>query len=209
MSAEFHKPTKFPGDRFEAIIGGEDPAQILRAAHETAQALVGHGRTTEDPEVVDRLVAYTDVHGIEALAELWSRSSAGTLPGALWRIYLLRLMIREDPEGTSVLFQRGSEVLRTIDTAVAGAVDPTGPAEITALADDILRGLFTGDFAVALDRASAFSRIIASGALSVADDAEGTEPKRASTLTTRASRLTQMAGEFAHCARLHRGERLE
>lgn len=207
MAADFHKPTKFPG--FEGFEGGEDPAQILRAAHETAQAMVGRGRSAEDPEVIERLVAFTDEHGIGSLAVLWSRSSAGTLPGALWRIYLLRLMIRDDPAETSLLFQRGSEVLTTIDTAVAGAVEPTGPEEITALADDILRGMFTGDFAVALDRASAFSRILASGALSFADDAETTEPRRASELTTRGSRLSQMAGEFAHCARLHRGDRLE
>lgn len=209
MADDFHKPTRFPADRFEAFVGGEDPAQIVRAAHETAHAIVDRGRATQDPAIVERLVAYTDAHGIDALAELWSRSSAHTLPGALWRLYLLRAVIRQDAAGTSLLFQRGTEVLTTIDAAVAGAVAPTGPDEIMTLADEILRGLFRGDFAVALDRASSFSRVLAAGCASVADDAEATEPARSSELTTRALRLTTMAEEFAHCARLHRAENLE
>ena len=67
------------------------------------------------------------------------------------------------PRASSHLFQRGTEVLHTIDTAVAGAVIPTGPTEILALADEILRGAFRGDFGIALDRAAAFCRVTAAG----------------------------------------------
>jgi len=127
MSDRFHKPTLFTSGMFEAFLGGEDPAQISRVAHETAQALLARVRADPDPEVVDRLVAFTDAHGIDALAELWSRSNAKSLPGALWRIYLLRLLIRQDAEGTAYLYQRGSEGLASIDVVVAGAPNPTGP----------------------------------------------------------------------------------
>ena len=34
----------------------------------------------------------------------------------------MRLLIRQDPIGTSLLFQRGSEVLQTIDTVIAGGI---------------------------------------------------------------------------------------
>ena len=149
MTDGFHKPTKFPSRVFEAFQGGEDPAQISRVAHETAIALLSRVREDPDPVVIDRLVEYTDHNGIDALAELWARSSPSSLPGALWRIYLLRLVIRQDPESTSFLYQRGVELSATIDPVVAGAVTPTGPAEITELADRILRGVFDGDFAVA------------------------------------------------------------
>ncbi|PJJ61929.1 DNA-directed RNA polymerase subunit beta [Compostimonas suwonensis] len=209
MSGEFHKPTKFSGSKFEGMIGGEDPAQISRVAHETATALLSRVREDPDPQIVERLVAYTDEHGIDALAELWSRSSARSLPGALWRIYLMRVLIRQDPQGTSYLFQRGTEVSTTIDPVVAGAPLPAGPGEITELADQILRGLFQGDFAVALDRAAAFCRVTAVGATSLADDLEPTEPDRATELTTRALRLSQTAAEFTSCARLWRHESLE
>jgi hypothetical protein len=209
MSDEFHKPTQFSGSKFESFKGGEDPAQINRVAHETAHALLARVRENPDPLVIDRLITFTDDNGIDAIAELWARSSAKSLPGALWRIYLLRLLIRQDPEGTSYLYQRGTEVATTIDPVVAGASMPTGPAEITELADRILRGLFEGDFAVALDRAAAFCRVSAIGCTSVADDLDVTEPERSTELTTRALRFSQTAAELTSCARLWRHESLE
>jgi hypothetical protein len=209
MADDFHKPTQYSGDKFDTFIGGEDPAQIMRVAHDSAHALVDRGRQTDDPEVLDRIVKYTDEYGIDALAELWARSSPRSLPGALWRIYLMRVLIRQDPTGMAFLYQRGTEVLQTIDTVVAGAPMPTGPDEIKDLADQILRGLFIGDFAVALDRAAAFCRVSGAGSASVADDTELTNPGRASELTSRAARLSQTAAEFTACARLHRSDQLE
>lgn len=46
--------------------------------------------------------------------------------------------------------------------AVAG-VDPPGPDEVQRVADEILRGVFAGDFAVALERAAAFCHVVSSG----------------------------------------------
>jgi hypothetical protein len=209
MSDEFHKPTQFSGSKFESLEGGADPAQISHVARDTAHALLNRVRASGDPAVVDRLVHFADEHGIDAIAELWAQSSPRSLPGALWRIYLLRTLIRQDAETISFLFQRGSELATTIDPVVAGATVPTGPDEIMALADQILRGLFDGDFAVALDRAAAFCRLISAGSASLADDVEVTFPERATELTTRALRLSQTAVEFAACARLWRSDSLE
>ena len=209
MSDEFHKPTLFSGSKFESLEGGDDPAMVIRAAHESARRLMARARTTDDPAIVDRLVQYTDEHGLDALAELWARSGPRTLPGALWRLYLVRLLIHQDPDGVSLLFQRGTEVLPTIDALIAGAPVPAGPDEVTDLADRILRGVFEGDFALALDRAAAFCRVTAAGASSVADDQDAASPERATELTTRALRLTTTADELAACARLARDSALE
>lgn len=209
MAEEFHKPARFSANQFEAFQGAEDPAQISRAAHDTAHALLNRVREDPDPDVIDRLVGFTDEHGIDAVAELWARSSARSLPGALWRIYLLRTLIRQNPEETGFLFQRGTEVVTTIDPIVAGASMPTGAAEIIELADRILRGLFEGDFAVALERAGAFCRVTAAGCASVADDVDATEPARATELTTRALRMSQIANELTFCARLWCRESLD
>jgi len=209
LADNFHKPTHFSGSKFEAFQGGDDPAAISRVAHETAQALLTRVRSDPDPATVERLVAYTDENGIDAVAELWSRATPRSLPGALWRIYLIRLLIRQDPEETAYLYQRGIDLARTIDHVVAGAAIPTGPVEIIALADEILRGLFTGDFAVALERAAAYCRVTATGCTSVADDFEQTESARSSELTTRALRFSTTAAEFSACARLWRSESLE
>jgi len=210
MADDFHRPAFFGGDEFEAFAGGEDPAAVMRAAHDSAHALLTRAKDSGDPAVVDRLVGYTDEHGIDALAELWARSAAHSLPGALWRIYLVRVMIRQDPEGVALLFQRGTEVLRTIDPVVAGAPSPAGPHEVTELADLILRGLFEGDLAIALERAAAFCRVEAAGASSIADDQDAAaSPERASELTTRALRLTTTAEELASCARMSRAGTLD
>jgi hypothetical protein len=209
MADDFHKPALFGGREFEAFRGGDDPASVIRAAHQSAHLLLSRARESDDPDVVDRLVSYTDQHGIDALAELWARSSAHSLPGALWRIYLVRVAIRQDPEGVALLFQRGTEVLSTIDPVVAGAPLPAGPQEITELADRILRGAFDGDFALALERAAAFCRVTAAGAVSVADDQEAAHPERASELTTRAHRLVITADELMACARMARADTLD
>jgi hypothetical protein len=209
MTSEHRKPALFGGTEFDSFKGGEDPAHISRLAHDTASALLGRVREDPDPAVIDRLIEYTDTHGIDAIAELWSRAASHSLPGALWRIYLLRALIRQDPEQSSYLFQRGTDVSVTIDPVVAGATSPTGPAEITTLADQILRGIFEGDFAVALERAAAFCRIMALGCTSVADDSELTAPDRATDLTTRAHRFQATASEFTACARLWRADSLD
>ena len=209
MSDEFHKPTLFSGSKFDALEGGDDPARVMRVAHESARELLARARNAGDADVVDRLVRYTDEHGVDALAELWARSGPRTLPGALWRLYLVRLLIHHDPAGVSLLFQRGTEVLPTISPLIAGAPTPAGPHEVTDLADRILRGVFDGDFALALDRAAAFCRVTAAGASSVADDQDAASPARASELTTRALRLITTAEELAACARLARDGALE
>lgn len=209
VTNEFHKPTQFSGSKFDEFEGGADPAQISAVAHETAAALLARVRGVSDASIVERMIAYTDEHGIDAVAELWARASPRSLPGALWRIYLMRAFVRQDAEYASFLYQRGTEVVPTIDHVVAGAPTPTGPAEIMALADQILRGAFQGDFAIALDRAAAFCRLTAGGATSLADDEDVANPERATELTTRALRLSETAAELSSCAQLWRRDQLD
>lgn len=205
-----HRPVRLPSDAFDVHEGGLDPAVVLRIAHDSARALVHRVRASDDPDLVERMVAYTDEHGLETLAELWSRAGARTLPGALWRLSLLRALIRTDPVGVALLFQRGSEVLSTADVVVAGAESPTGPDEIRALADAVLRGAYVGDVAVALDRAAAFCRTAAAGAVDLADDADAAaDDARAAELTARAARLTSSGRDFSACAALERAGSLD
>lgn len=209
MTAPFHRPVRRPASTFDTLVAADDPAGLARVAHSTANALIARVRAEPSSDVVARLVTFTDEHGIDTLAELWSHSPARTLPGALWRIYLLQLMIHGDPHTASLLFQRGSVELESADAVVAGASTPAGPDELVALADAILRGVFEGDLAVALERAAAFCRVQAAGATHVADDYEPTEPERASELTRRAERLAGYAADLAAAARLWRLDALD
>lgn len=205
---EFHKPVRRPAELFDRLFAAEDPAEVSRVAHSTAQALLSRVRADPTIDVVERLVAFTDDHGIDDIAELWSRSPARSLPGALWRLYLLQLMIHDDAPTAALLFERGRAEMATVDPVVVGAPAPAGPEELVQLIDTILRGLFEGDFAVALDRAAAFCRVQASGSTHLADDYENTESERATALTTRALRLSTYADDLAAAAALWRRDAL-
>lgn len=205
---EYHKPVRRPADEFDRHFAGEDPAEISRVAHATAGALLARVREDPSDAVVERLVGFTAEHGIDTLAELWSRSPARSLPGALWRLYLLQLMIHKNPETAALLYERGRVALRSADEVIAGAPSPAGPDELVSLIDTILRGLFRGDFAVALERAASFCRVQAAGSTSVADDYDVSEPPRASMLTARALRLSTYADDLGSAAGLWRREGL-
>lgn len=139
-----------------------DPAVIVGVADESAAALVHAGRASDDPDVTRRLVEIVDEIGLSTLAELWAQRPARSLPGLLWRLYVLREWVRRDPAGASADYAEG---LRFADVAgvVAGAATPPGPQELRDLADEILRGVFDGDLGVALHRAGAFCRVVAAG----------------------------------------------
>jgi len=205
MTREYHEPTRFAPHRFEAYAGAEDPARVRAIAHETAQALIDHGHREGSGPTVERMLTVIDEQGIDTIAELWAHSAADSLPGALWRLYLLRAFIREGGgEVAAQAFRRGVAALSTADQAIAGAPEGAGPAEVLALADAILRGAFSGDLGDALDRAGACCRILAAGSLEDADASDAADAVRASQLTTRAARLASIGEELAGCARRER-----
>ncbi|MGO2111779.1 MAG: DNA-directed RNA polymerase subunit beta [Pseudoclavibacter sp.] len=199
MTDRHHRPVRVPSNALEGMLGGYDPSEVSRVAHDTAAALLHRGRETGDPEVVSRLVAFTDEHGIDDLAELWSAAAVASLPGAMWRLYLIREIANRNAEGTAYMFQRGIELDRTISHVVAGAVTPTGPEEIVVLCDEILRGAFTGDVGIALERASAFCRIMAQGAAELSASSDGIDEQRAAAFTRRGARYLELA-EDLHAA---------
>ena len=205
---EYHRPVQRPASTFDRRFGSTDPAEVSRAAHATASALITRVRDEPAEDVIDRLVSFTDTHGIDTIAELWAHSSPLSLPGALWRLYLLQLMVRDDPHTAALLYERGRVLHGTVHDVVAGAPTPAGPEELAALVDEILRGVFAGDFAVALDRAASFCRVEAAGAVDLADDHDAAEPGRAQSLTARALRLDTYAGDLTACAGLWRRDML-
>ena len=135
------------------------PAEAAEAAHAAAALVVSAGRADTDPELAARLVGLVDEVGLDTLAELWSDRPARSLPGALWRLYVLREWVRAEPDQAARQYAAGTHFSEP-NHAVAGA-DPTGPDAVRRVIDDILRGVFDGDLGVALDRAGAFCRVVA------------------------------------------------
>lgn len=201
MSREYQRPVLQPTSSFDWIIGSDEPGAAHRIAQETSWALLNRVRGLADgeggdPQVVERVVQLAAGSGIDDIAELWSSAGAHSLAGQLWRIYLLHRIAVTDPEGTADLFRWGSESDPTIHPVVAGVAEPISPASISALCDTILRGVFSGDLAIALERASSYCRIMSLGAASLADQRDRFDEEHAAELTTRALRYAKFADEL-------------
>lgn len=192
------RPTLFTPAGLEAHAGTHDPLKEIEAAHETAAVLVHAGRSSQDPILTARLVALVEELGLATVADLWAHRPARSLPGALWRLYVLREWVRRSPEEASADYSAGVR-FTDVDHAVAGAADPVGPQEVLEVADAILAGVFQGDLAVALDRAAAFCRVVAAGR---GDRTEG------EVAAERAAQLLLTAHDLAAAAALWRDDAL-
>lgn len=192
------RPSYLEPSALEAVGNRFDPIAGLHAAHETAAVLVRRGRAADDPRTVERLVTLVDEIGLPTLAELWASRPARSLPGALWRLYVLREWMLRHPEEVAREYAAGVRFTEP-NHAVAG-IDPPGPDEVRQVADQILRGAFTGDFAVALERAAAFCAVVSSGRADVTLDPGAVD---------RAARLRDLATDLTACAQLWRAGRLE
>jgi len=185
-----------------------DPARVTEVAHETAAVIVRTGRAAHDPELTSRLVALVDDLGLSTIAELWADRPARTLPGALWRLYALREWVCRDALGASADYAAGIR-FADVPHVVAGVGEPPGPAELQELTDAILTGVFEGDLAIALERASGFCRVVAAGRAQRANDSDANlsdvhDPLWGSAQTRRAASLLTTADDLEACARLWR-----
>lgn len=190
----------------EQVASDLDPTSRAEVAHSTARALVDRGRASEDPEVHERLVGLVESEGLDTIAELWADSSPGTLPGALWRLYLLRAVVRGDAVAVAERYRMGIARAEVHDV-VAGVASPPGPEEVRAVADAVLSGVYTGDLAVALERAAAFCRVLATGSAVDADLVS--DDDLAGRLTRGASGLVRTAEELETAAGLWRAGTLD
>src|SRR6476659_15124 len=88
----------------ETFGGAPDPAALAEAAHATASLLVESGRATSDEVARARLVALVDEVGLDTIADLWAQRPPRSLPGALWRLYVLREWVQRDAVAAALDF---------------------------------------------------------------------------------------------------------
>ena len=221
-----------PGQLDQAIAEGlasdVDPERLREVAHTTAWALLSKVHKTDDPAIVERVLTLVDREGVDVIAELWSHADPDSLPGILWRLYLLRTWMRKNRESIARLWRVGEPVATTA-SAIAGVDQAPTEDDIARTADSILAGAFTGDFAVALERAAAFTDVVALGLRIEARNmiarlkaAEGSDSSDSGIsamekqVRTKSSRLMHTAGnlfvtakDFRHGANLWRRGKLE
>lgn len=178
-----------------------DPAVIIQVADESAAALVRAGRASDDPQITERLVALVDEIGLDTVAELWAQRPARSLPGGLWRLYALREWIRANPVRVSREYAEG---LRFADVAavIAGVAEPPGPQAVCELADEVLRGVFEADIAIAFERAAAFAAVLAAGR--GAGDTTGEAMDESWAQARGGASLLTMAHDLVGCAKASR-----
>jgi hypothetical protein len=204
-----HHPRRpSPRSSFHEFEGAGDPADRAALAHETAAVVVRLGREEDDDELTARLVGLADEVGLDALADLWRDSSPDSLPGTLWALYLLRTWVQRSGGEAARVYAAGRAQAEVAD-AVAGVAEPPGPDEMASLGDAVLTSVFDGDLAVALERAAAFSRVVAAGRLALADDAdERGDDIEAARQTRLASGNVRLADQLTQAAHLWRADAL-
>jgi hypothetical protein len=184
----------------DEIPGDMDPALRSEIAHETAGALVARARAAapDDPALQERLLRLVETEGVDMVATMWAHAPADSLPGALYRLYLLREWVRQDPTlpDRYALGAAHAEV----NDVIAGVAKPPGVTELRELADAVLSGVFTGELDVALNRAAAFCRVLSVGSAVDADTLEAVDANRARRNTFGAASLLGTAADLDKAA---------
>lgn len=201
-----HRPRYTDPSAFDEQPAAHDPAASAEAAHRTASLIVSTARGEDaDPQVSERLLDLVSEVGLGTVAALWADRPARSLPGVLWRLYVLREWVSRQPLEIGRAFRDGS-VRAEVAQAIAGVADPPDPGALQRLADEVLTGAFSGDLALALERAGAFARVLSTGLASDPDQSGWTEVEleTGSIQVGRAERLQTMAADLEAGARAWR-----
>ena len=193
------RPAMLDAARAETIIGDEDPASLAAVAHTAAWALMGIGDDSFADEDVARLRDTVRTRGIDTIAHVWSRSPEFTLPGALWRVYLLHEWYHRDPLLVAERYADGSRA--PIIQGLEAPVELRSLSLIMEEVDSLLRGDLTDDdLEYVLGEASRAMRVLAAGEAGALWIEDPTDPL-AHRVTMRHSALLSTADELVVAAR--------
>ncbi|SPT74725.1 Uncharacterised protein [Arcanobacterium haemolyticum] len=103
MNSSFRRPAQLRPEQLEVLEGDVNIEARLELAYTTARALVSFDQPG-DPDVVERVHDLIDNEGIDVVAESWMDAPATSLPGILWRGFLLREWIRRFPEDAKMRY---------------------------------------------------------------------------------------------------------
>ena len=197
----FRRPAPLYDSVAATIPGEPDPATSSDLAHDSARALLDGVFHSSDPEVVERVVTLAEEDGLADLAALWSNAPAATLPGALWRLYVLHTWSQRNADDLLRRYRAGSRTVPGL-RYLSGLAEPPDVDEVHRTMDAILRGAFTGDLALALRRAGAVATIVAHGTAHLAnEDADDDRTRQAERLLSTGEALTT-AGRHAEAGQL-------
>ncbi|WP_216430774.1 hypothetical protein [Arcanobacterium phocae] len=192
MNTSFRRPAQLRPEQLEVIDGDVNIEAKLELAYATAHALIPFDADIDDV-VTARLHQVIANEGIDVVAESWVDTPETSLPGILWRGYLLREWIRRFPDDVQQRFSATQKA----GVEHAGVLGPIG---IKKLWDRVFSGSFDGDFLDVVRQSARFTDFIASvEPLWISDDDHplATEVTRRNTAMARTAQEFYLAGEKA------------
>lgn len=194
------RPAMLDTEDADYIVGDEDPAEGSALAHTSAWALMGVGDDEFGPDAVRSLRATVRAEGVDVVAPLWARSPEFTLPGAMWRLYLLSEWYRRDPDAMVRRFAEGAGA-----RVIPGLEHPVDIPQLASVMDEVdalLRGERTDDdLDGVITAASRTMRILAAGERLGASWILDEDDPLAHPVTLRSEALLRTADELDEAAR--------
>ncbi|WP_122819790.1 hypothetical protein [Varibaculum vaginae] len=198
------RPAMLDAEQAENIPGAEDGAISSEVAHLVAQTLLGIEK--ENDENVKRLRQLLESGEIDTVSELWSNSPATTLPGTLWRLYLVYQWYLRDSQLVNHRFQQGIAALRTREVISQEDCKQSVSALMDKLATLWQAKTSIDQLTFLLDSISDFLQILANGVS--AEWIKDTRDELADPVTLRPHALLKTANELKLSARAAKANRL-
>ncbi|WP_288814712.1 hypothetical protein [uncultured Varibaculum sp.] len=198
------RPAMLDAEQAENIPGAEDAASSSEVAHLVAQTLLGIEK--ESDENVQRLRQLLESGGIDTVSELWSTSPASTLPGTLWRLYLVYQWYLRNPQLVNERFQQGLAALDIGDIFSREHSDKSVANLMDKLAALWQAQTSIAELAPLLDRVSDFLQVLASGVS--AEWIKDSRDELADSVTLRPQALLQTADDLKLSARAAKANHL-
>lgn len=198
------RPAMLDAEQAENIPGAEDAASSSEVAHLVAQTLLGIEK--ESDENVQRLRQLLESGGIDTVSELWSTSPASTLPGTLWRLYLVYQWYLRNPQLVNERFQQGLAALEIGDIFSREHSDKSVANLMDKLAALWQAQTSIAELAPLLDRVSDFLQVLASGVS--AEWIKDSRDELADAVTLRPQALLQTADDLKLSARAAKANHL-
>lgn len=199
------RPAMLDAEQAENIPGAEDGARSSEVAHLVAQTLVGIEKDSD--QNVQHLRELLESGGVDTVSELWSALPANTLPGTLWRLYLVYQWYLRDPDLVNERFQQGLSALEIGEAAPVERSDKT----VSTLMEE-LAALWEAKTSITglghlLDKVADFLHVLASGVS--AEWIKDARDELADPVTLRPQALLQTASDLKLSARIAKANRLD
>ena len=199
------RPAMLDAEQAENIPGAEDGASSSQVAHLVAQTLLGIEKDSD--QNVQHLRELLESGGVDTVSELWSASPANTLPGKLWRVYLVYQWYLRDPKLVNERFQQGLAALEIGETALFERSDKS----VSTLMEE-LAALWQAKTSITgleplLDKVADFLHVLASGVS--AEWIKDARDELADPVTLRPQALLQTASDLKLSARAAKANRLD